>query len=126
MLGISLTEFLVIIILLVAITNPRDIPTIAKQCTKYFFKIKNMFLQIKDEVGRVSQDLGLQQLKEEAEAEIQKEQEELRRTTIIDIYGNEHEVRDLEKIRGDLAKEDLQAEIEKHNEMNSQNNKEKN
>ena len=69
-------------------------------------------------MSRASKELGLEDIKNEAEAEIKKEHDELKKTTIIDIYGNEHEVHDVEKIRGDLAKEDLHAEIEKHNKAN--------
>ena len=119
MFGISLSEFLVILVLLVVVTNPKDIPGIAKTIMKYFYKAKNIMFQAKDEFARITQDMGLEDLKRQAEAEIKKADEELRTTTIIDIYGNEHKVHNVEKIRGDLAKEDLQAEIEKYNEINN-------
>ncbi len=119
MFGISLPEFLVIIILLVVLVNPKDIPQIAKQLTKYFFKAKNIILQLKHEVSRISYDIGLEEIKKVAEEEVRKEQENLRKTIIIDIYGNEHEVHNIKKIRGDLAKEDLESEIEKYNQINS-------
>jgi Sec-independent protein translocase protein TatA len=124
MFGISFSEFLVIIVLLVVVTNPKDIPGIAKKITKYFYKAKNMVSQARNEMSRITQDMGLEDIKREVEIEMKQAQEAARKTTIIDIYGNEHEVYDVEKIRGDLAKEDLQAEIEKYNEINQKTNPE--
>jgi hypothetical protein len=60
--------------------------------------------------------MGLDNIKEEVE----KEAAELKKTTIIDIYGNEHEVHDLDKIRGDLAQDDLDQEVKKYNEVNKE------
>lgn len=125
MFGISFSEFLVIIILLVVVTNPKDIPGIAKKITKYFYQAKNMLSQAKNEMSRITQDMGLEDIKREVETELKQAKDQARKTTIIDIYGNEHEVYDVEKIRGDLAKEDLQVEIEKYNEINSKPNSQK-
>lgn len=125
MFGISLPEFLIVIILLVAVTKPSDIPAIARYLTKAFFKIKNILKHAKDEVGKVSKELGIEDIKNEAEAEIKKEHEDLKKTIIIDIYGKEHEVHDVQSIRGDLAKEDLQAEIEGQNKINKKKIKKK-
>lgn len=118
MFGISFSEFLLILIILVAVTDPKDIPKIARYLAKIFFKIKNLINSAKDEVEKMGKEIGLEDFKNKVEEEIRKENEELRKTTIIDIYGNKHEVYDVEKIRGDLAKEDLQAEIEKYNKEN--------
>ena len=49
MFGISFSEFLVIIILLVVVTDPKDIPGITRTILKYFYKAKNMLFQAKDE-----------------------------------------------------------------------------
>lgn len=118
MFGISLSEFLLILVILVAVTNPKDIPGIAKYLAKIFFKAKDLLNGAKNEMQKISKEIGLEELKKQAEAEIRKEQEELKKTIIIDMYGNEHEVYDVARIRGDLPKEDLEAEIEKHNEAN--------
>ncbi len=118
MFGISFPEFLIVAILLVSVTNPKDIPKIAQYLTKLFYKAKNIVAQAREEVNKAGKELGLEKIKREAQIAIKKEQDELQKTTIIDIYGNEHEVHDVKKIRGDLAKEDLQAEIEKHNKIN--------
>jgi Sec-independent protein translocase protein TatA len=119
MFGISFPEFLVVAVMLIAITKPKDIPEIARRLAKLFYKAKNILAHSKMEINKVGKDLGLEEIKTEALAEIEKEREELRKTTIIDLYGNEHEVHDVEKIRGDLAKEDLYDEIDKCNEVNS-------
>jgi Sec-independent protein translocase protein TatA len=125
MFGISLPEFIIVIVLLVAVTKPSDIPSIARYLTKAFFKVKNVLRHAKDEVSKVSKELGIEDIKNEAEAEIKKEHDDLKKTIIIDIYGNEHEVHDVESIRGDLAKEDLHAQIEDQNKINKEKIKKK-
>jgi len=125
MFGISFPEFLVVIILLLLVTNPKDIPAIARYLTKIFLKAKAIILSAKQEIYRTSNELGFGDIKNEVEKEIKKEQEELKKTTIIDLYGNEHEVYEVEKIRGDLAKDDLQKEIEEQNKINKKKNSKK-
>ncbi len=114
MFGISFSEFIIVIIFALAIINPKDIPAIAKYLTKIFFKAKNIIAQARIECGKVGKELGLDDLQKEVESEV----EELKKTTIIDIYGNEHEVHDLDKIRGDLAEDELEEEVEKYNGIN--------
>lgn len=116
MFGISFSEFIIVIIFALAIVNPKDIPVIAKYLTKIFFKAKNIISQAQKEWDNVSKEMGLDNIKEEVE----KEAAELKKTTIIDIYGNEHEVHDLDKIRGDLAQDDLDQEVKKYNEVNKE------
>lgn len=118
MFGISFSEFFIVIILFLAITNPKDIPAIARNLTKFFFKAKNIINNIKDDFNRTTIDLGLDKVKEEILSEVAQENKDSKKTTIIDLYGNEHEVHDIEKIRGDLSKAQITAEINKHNSLN--------
>ena len=118
MFGVSFSEFLVVLVLFLVVTDPKDIPHIVRYVAKAFFKVKNMFNLAKDEVSKISKELGLEDMKNELEEQVKKESQELKKTTIIDLYGNVHEVHDVAKIRGDLAKEDLAAEIEKYNFIN--------
>jgi Sec-independent protein translocase protein TatA len=118
MFGVSFPELIIVIILFLLVVNPKDIPAIARYITKIVMRAKNIIAAAKEEVKKTSKELGIDEVRDEVMAQIKKEEEELRKTTIIDIYGNSHEVHNIDEIRGDLAKEDLQEEIEKQNEIN--------
>jgi Sec-independent protein translocase protein TatA len=120
MFGISLPEFIIIIIFLLAITKPNDIPVIAKYLANFFYKVKYTIANIKNEISDISKNLGFEQIQIEAEQQILKEIKDIKKTTIIDIYGNKHEVHDVAKIRSDLEKEEIEEEVKR---LNIKNNK---
>ena len=121
MFGISFAELIVVLILLLAVTNPKDIPGIARYLTKLFFKAKQVVASAKSEVNKIGDELGLEKIKNEAEAEVEK----AKKTVIIDLYGNEHEVEDVQKLRGDVGKKALKKEIEEFNKKNSKSSAKK-
>lgn len=131
MFGISFFELLLIMVVAVVFIKPEDVPTVAKTIAKAFIKIKKFIASIKQELDEMSKDLGLDEIKKQAEQEIAFEESQKKSaqqnlpkksadnsTVIIDIYGNEHRVENLEELRPDLDQEQLQGEIKKQNEIN--------
>ena len=66
-------------------------------------------------------DLGIEELKHELNRGIAEEKAKLEEemTVIVDMYGNEHYVPNVKKVRSDLSEEEVELEIKKHNEENS-------
>ncbi len=121
MFGISFAELLVIIIIALIFIGPKDMPEIARYIIKMIIKIKKFIQSATAELKEVSKELGLDDIKSEVEREIIAQKIKLEKdvTTIIDIYGNEHQVPKIEELRPDMNKEELQEEINKYNEINS-------
>jgi len=120
MFGISFAELLVVIIVAILVIGPKDMPEVARYIIKAIMKIKKFIAQTQIELKEVGKELGLDEIKSEVEREIiaNKIKMEKEVTTIIDIYGNEHVVEDIEKVRPDMKKEELVAEVEKYNSIN--------
>ena len=124
MFGISFSELLVVIIMAIIVIGPKDMPEVARYIIKMMMKIKKFIAQTQIELKEVGKELGLDEIKSEVEREIiaQKIKLEKEVTTIIDIYGNEHVIEDIEKVRSDMKKEELVNEVEKYNLLNSKKN----
>jgi Tat protein translocase TatB subunit len=122
MFGISLAEFLVILIVAICVIGPKDMPEVARYIIKMIYKIKQFIAEAKKELKIMGDELGLEEIKAELEQEIiaKKAQFEQEITTIIDIYGQEHQVYEIDKLRPDTSKDELMAEIAKYNIINSQ------
>lgn len=120
MFGISFAELLVVIIIALVVIGPKDMPEIARYIIKIIIKIKKLIANASFELKAIGKELGLDEIKSEVEREIISEKIKMEKelTTIIDMYGNEHEIPDLEKLRPDMSKEELDAEIIKHNSIN--------
>jgi Sec-independent protein translocase protein TatA len=121
MFGISFVEFLIIICVVVFLVGPNEIPDLARNVMKLFYKIKHFIAESKKELKAVGDEMGLDEIKNEVEREIILEKKKLENEvmTIVDIHGNEHQVFDVGELRGDLSREELEAEINKHNKINN-------
>lgn len=65
-------------------------------------------------------EFGVDELKHELNRGIAEEKSKLEDdfTIIVDMHGNEHRVPNIEKIRPDLSKKELEEEVKKENERN--------
>ena len=116
MLGISFTELMVIIILALVIIGPKELPDLIRSIIRITVKARKLIKQ-------TFQETGLQQITEEIREDFEKQSREIEEqtTTIIDLYGNPHQVPNPKAMRGDKSEEELKAEIAKYNKINSKN-----
>lgn len=121
MFGISLGEFFVILLVAILVIRPKDFPDIARNIIKAIAKGKNILDKAKSELNLLGKEIGIEEIKNEIAVEIANEKTKIEQeiTTIIDIYGNEHHVSNIEKIRKDKSKEEIDLEIAKYNQENS-------
>jgi Sec-independent protein translocase protein TatA len=120
MFGISLIEFLFIAIIAFFIIGPRDFPEVARFLIRIFAKTKHLISSAKSELNILGKEIGLDEIKNEMAIELAKQKTKIEDevTTIIDIYGNEHQVSGVSEIRKDKNKEEIAKEIEELNHQN--------
>lgn len=120
MFGISFIEFIIIITVVVIMVGPKDIPDLARNIVRFIYKVKQFIADSKKELKAVGDEMGLSEIKQEIEQELIAEKIKLEKevTTIVDIYGEEHQIYGVDELRGDLKKEDLEVEITKYNQIN--------
>jgi Tat protein translocase TatB subunit len=125
MFGISLVEFLVIATIGILVIGPKDFPDIARNIIRMVAKGKNIIDKTKAELNLLGKEIGIDDIKNEVAIEIANEKSKIEEeiTTIIDIYGNEHQVSGLNEIRKDRSKEEIALEIEQCNQSNKTPNK---
>ncbi|MCE3255342.1 MAG: hypothetical protein K0R25_836 [Rickettsiaceae bacterium] len=123
MFGISLTEFLLVLLVAILVIGPKDFPEIARYIIKTIAKIKNLIARAKAELDVLGKEIGIDEIKNEIAIELanEKARTEKEITTIIDLYGNEHQVYGVEEIRKDKNKEEIEKEVAELNEKNSFN-----
>lgn len=128
MFGISLAELLVIIIISLIFISPKDLPEIARYLAKIIIKARRIFEEAKKELKTIGNQIGLDEIKNEVEMELMKDKikKDQEPVTIIDIYGNEHQIHGIEELRPDKTKEEIREEIKNYNQNNflSKNQKE--
>jgi len=120
MFGISLVEFLVIATIGILVIGPKDFPDIARNIIRAIAKGKNIIDKTKAELNLLGKEIGIDDIKNEVAIEIANEKAKIEEevSTIIDIYGNEHQVFGLDEIRKDRSKEEIALEIEQYNQSN--------
>jgi Tat protein translocase TatB subunit len=120
MFGISIGEFLVIAAIGILVIGPKDFPDIARNIIRAIAKGKNIIDKTKAELNLLGKEIGIDDIKNEVAIEIANEKAKIEEeiTTIIDIYGNEHQVSGLDEIRKDRSKEEIALEIEQYNQSN--------
>ena len=121
MFGFSLAELLMVALVALLLIKPKDLPEIAHFLGKIFFRSKKYFNELKQQFEEVKKDLDFQEIKQEINRGIAEEKaklEDLDETIIVDMYGNEHRVQNVESFRADLSKEEIEEEIKKLNEEN--------
>lgn len=125
MLGFSLAELIVVIIVFIIFIKPNDMPEIARFIGKIIYHGKHHINKIKNHLKEIEKEIGIDKLKEEFNQSIAEEKAKLENdvTIIVDMYGNEHKVPNIYQIRDDIKKEDLEQEIIDHNNKNLQSKK---
>ncbi len=124
MLGFSFAELIVVLIVALILIKPKDLPEIANFCGKIYCRAKNYFQELKVHFNQAQKDLGIDSIRQELERGFAEEKAKFLElkddtTVIVDIYGNEHKVPNINQIRPDLNKEDLKSEVEKYNQINN-------
>ncbi len=120
MFGLSFAELIIVILVALIFIKPKDLPEIAHFIGKVFYRGKRLFEEVKQYLKGAEKDLGLDELRHELNRGIAEEKAKLEdeMTVIVDVYGNEHRVPNIESLRPDLSPEELSAEVEKSNQKN--------
>lgn len=120
MLGFSFAELILVILVALIFIKPQDLPEIAHFIGKIFYRGKRLFYDVKKYLKDAEKDLGLDELRHELNRGIAEEKAKLEddMTVIVDMYGNEHRVPNVKNLRGDLAAEEVEKEVERLNEEN--------
>jgi Sec-independent protein translocase protein TatA len=121
MFGFSLAELIVVCLVALFFIKPKDLPDIARAIGRIFFRGKKLLNEVKKQFREMESELGIDELKQEMNRGIAEEKmkvEEKNTTVIVDIYGNEHHVANIDEIRADMSLEERDAEIKKMNEIN--------
>jgi len=120
MFGISFIEFLTILTLGILLIGPKECADLARMILKFSAKIKDFLSKAKDEFHKLSDEVGLQEIKREVELEIAQEKAAFDdgMVTIVDIYGKEHRVNNLAKMHPEKSEEELKKEIDHLNKEN--------
>ena len=120
MFGFSLAELILVLIVILIFIKPADLPEIAHFFGKIFYRGKRLYNEFKASLKEMEKELGVDDLKHELNRGIAEEKAKLEEetTVIVDMYGNEHQVPNVGKLRGDLSKEELEEEVKKANEEN--------
>lgn len=120
MFGISLGEFLLILIVAVLVIGPKDLPEVARYLIKAIAKTKHIIAKAKADLGVLGKEIGIEEIKNEIAVELANEKTRIENevTTIIDLYGNEHQVLGLNEMRKDKNKDEIKKEIAELNQKN--------
>lgn len=121
MLGFSLTELLLTFIVALIFIRPQDLPEVAHFFGKVFYRGKRLFRDLKKSLKEMEKEFGVGDLRQEMQRGIAEEKAKLEEdvTVIVDIYGNEHQVSNVQEIRPDMTSDEMREEIKKLNEENS-------
>ncbi len=125
MFGFSLAELFLVLLIAIIFIKPQDLPEIAHFVGRLYYKARKLIDEIKMQLKKIEKEWGLSDIKDElnrgiADEKIKAETEIKKIHKIIDIYGNEHEV-NAHEVRDDLSKDEIDAEIQKYNDLNQTN-----
>lgn len=113
MFGFSLAELIVVMIVILIFIKPQDLPEIAHFLGRIFFRGKKFYQELKKNLSELEKEFGIDDLKQEINRGIADEASKIEEetTVIVDMYGNEHHVKNIHEIRPDLDKEQISDEI---------------
>ncbi|GDX36290.1 hypothetical protein LBMAG18_08010 [Alphaproteobacteria bacterium] len=113
MFGFSLAELVVVMIVILIFIKPQDLPEIAHFLGRIFFRGKKFYHELKKNLSELEKEFGIDDLKQEINRGIADEASKIEdeTTVIVDMYGNEHHVKNIHEIRPDLDKEQISDEI---------------
>ena len=120
MFGISLGEFLLILIVAILVIGPKDLPEVARYLIKAIAKTKHIIAKAKADLDVLGKEIGIEEIKNEIAVELANEKTRIENEviTIIDLYGNEHQVLGLNEMRKDKNKDEIKKEIAELNQKN--------
>ncbi len=120
MFGISLGEFLLILLIAILVIGPKDLPEVARYLIKAIAKTKHLIAKAKAELDVLGKEIGIEEIKNEIAVELANEKTRIENevTTIIDLYGNEHQVSGLDEMRKDKKKDEIEKEVAELNQQN--------
>jgi Sec-independent protein translocase protein TatA len=120
--GISLGELFFTITIAGLIIGPKDFPEVARQIIKIIAKTKHIVTKAKAELNIISKEVGLDEIQNQVAIELANERSKIEKEiiTIIDIYGNEHQINNSHIDKTDENKEDMEREIVKYNLINKE------
>lgn len=116
MFGFSLAELIVVLLVILIFIKPQDLPEIAHFLGKAFYRLKRFYQQLKTSFQEIEKEFGIDDLKHELNRGIAEEASKIKEetTVIVDIYGNEHQVKNLHEIRPDLNDDEIKNELAKY------------
>ncbi len=120
MFGFSLAELILVVLVVLIFIKPQDLPEIAHFFGKIFYRGKRLFNDVKKYLKDAEKDFGIEELRHELNRGIAEEKSKIEdeMTVIVDMYGNEHLVPNVKKLRADLGEDEVVAEVEKLNQEN--------
>lgn len=120
MFGISLAEFLLILGIAILVIGPKDLPEVARYFIKAVAQIKHLIAKAKSELDILGKEIGIDEIKNEIAIELASEKTRIENeiTTIVDLYGNEHQIHNLDAIRKDKNKDEIAEEVKALNKQN--------
>jgi Sec-independent protein translocase protein TatA len=115
MFGFSFAELIVVFLVGLMFIKPQDLPEIAYFFGRIFYRAKKFYTELKKQFKEIEKEIGVEELKHELNRGITDEKLKSSDdvTVIVDMYGNEHHVENIEKIRPDLTKEEIAEELKK-------------
>ena len=113
MFGFSMAELIVVFIVILIFIKPQDLPEIAHFLGRAFFRLKKIYYDLKKNFSELEKEFGIDDLKQEINRGIADEASKIEEETtiIVDMYGNEHHIKNLHEIRPDLNQDQLHKEI---------------
>lgn len=113
MFGFSLAELIVVCIVILIFIKPQDLPEIAHFIGRMIYRGKKFYRELKKNFTELEKEFGIDDLRQEVNRGIAQEANKIEQetTVIVDMYGNEHHITNIEEIRPDLTKEQIKNEI---------------
>ena len=113
MFGFSLAELIVVCIVILIFIKPQDLPQIAHFIGRMIYRGKKFYRELKKTFSELEKEFGIDDLRQEVNRGIAQEATKIEEetTVIVDMYGNEHHITNIEEIRPDLTKEQIKQEI---------------
>lgn len=120
MFGFSFIEFITVLIVALIFIKPEDLPEIARFIARIFYRLKKLSIELRNSLLDLEKESNISSLRHEIAKGIAEEKSIIEEdtTVIVDLYGNEHKVSNLNKMRSDLSSEALKDEVNKLNDKN--------
>lgn len=120
MFGFSLAELIVVFVVILIFIKPKDLPEIANFLGRALYHGKKWIVKIKSSLKELEKDFAIEELRNEINRGMAEEKAKLEEetTVIVDMYGNEHQVSNINEIRQDVDKQSLEKEILSENQKN--------